>query len=377
MNSNKYKGHVDFDHGRGKIAVTKVVQRMVKLHVSHGQMACVACRPSHSIFLTMPPFNTAKDKPKPPPLPRIPKGTEKYLQKDLAKERSIREARWKDLLRCARLEDDTPLVLMPKLDKTAINLAKVSYTISKKVEILDVFHYLSRRNAGLAYKVSSRTFGPLVGLNIPKTTLNNMLMMEDDLRIAQKVLPDDAKYLVTRKHMKLELVLIQWIESQRSRNVPVSGKMIKKAAEITYTVLADYQEQGDGAVSEMEPSFAASWSWFEGFKKHHGITYCKLHGEAASVDLEAIEPELVNIREICAEYNPEDIYNCDETGMYLKELDTKSYTVIKSSEGAKAARDCRVSILFCISASGSSLALAKKYPALKPLVICNVHSQVI
>lgn len=266
---------------------------------------------------------------------------------------------------------------MPKLDKTAINLAKVSYTISKKVEILDVFHYLSRRNAGLAYKVSSRTFGPLVGLNIPKTTLNNMLMMEDDLRIAQKVLPDDAKYLVTRKHMKLELVLIQWIESQRSRNVPVSGKMIKKAAEITYTVLADYQEQGDGAVSEMEPSFAASWSWFEGFKKHHGITYCKLHGEAASVDLEAIEPELVNIREICAEYNPEDIYNCDETGMYLKELDTKSYTVIKSSEGAKAARDCRVSILFCISASGSSLALAKKYPALKPLVICNVHSQVI
>lgn len=212
----------------------------------------------------------------------------------------------------------------------------------------------------------------MVGRDIPKSTLNDMIKLEDDLRMAENVLPDGAKYLVTRKHMELELVLLQWIESQRARNVPVSGKMIKKAAEITYTVLADYQEQGDAAVSEIEPSFAASWSWFEGFKQHHKITYCKLHGEAALVDLDAIEPELVTTREICKEYNPEDIYNCDETGMYLKELDTKSYTVIKSTAGAKAARDCRVSILFCINASGSSLALSKKYPALKPLVIGKI-----
>jgi hypothetical protein len=91
--------------------------------------------------------------------------------------------------------------------------------------------------------------------------------------------------------------------------------------------------------------------------------------------MEAIEPELVAIRQLCAQYckyTPDNIFNCDETGIYVKELDTKSYTTALSTTGAKAIRDCRVSILFCINASGTPLAMAKEKKSLRPLVISNI-----
>jgi hypothetical protein len=69
---------------------------------------------------------------------------------------------------------------------------------------------------------------------------------------------------------------------------------------------------------------SSSTSWFDAFKKHHRIAYCQLRGEAGSVDLEEIEPELAEIRQLCAMYDPENIYNCDETGLYLRELNSKS-----------------------------------------------------
>ncbi|KAI8605252.1 hypothetical protein EDD21DRAFT_432731 [Dissophora ornata] len=60
----------------------------------------------------------------------------------------------------------------------------------------------------------------------------------------------------------------------------------------------------------------------------------ELKGEAASVDLEQIEPELVEIREICAQHTLDDIFNCDETGVYLAELDSKLYTILPDTVDA-------------------------------------------
>ena len=168
----------------------------------------------------------------------------------------------------------------------------------------------------------------------------------------------------------IEQVLLYWLHEQRKKNVPVTGKMLKEAAHFACMVLCDLKDDSDSTVSEAPLSFSA-W-WFDSLRKQHRISYCQLHGEAGSVDLEAIEPELVEIRQLCAQYTPDTIFNCDETGMYVKELDTKSYTTPLSKSGAKALRDCKVSILFCINASGTSLALAKTKQSLKPLVIGNI-----
>lgn len=146
-----------------------------------------------------------------------------------------------------------------------------------------------------------------------------------------------------------------------------------EAARVTYTVLVDVYEKSDTR-DAVVPSFSASW--FNAFKKRYHISYNQLHGEAAGVDLVAIEPELRNIRAVCANYSPDDIYNCDETGVYLKELVTKSYTVPEGTGGTKPNRSARVSILFCVNASGSSLILAEdpKMSALRPMVIGEYYS---
>ena len=99
-------------------------------------------------------------------------------------------------------------------------------------------------------------------------------------------------------------------------------------------------------------------------QKRHNITYCQLREEAVSVNLEAIKPELVQIRQLWAQYTPDSIYNCDETGVYLEELYHKSYTTQLSEAGVKANRNCRVTILFCINASGASLLKAEHMDAL-------------
>jgi hypothetical protein len=82
--------------------------------------------------------------------------------------------------------------------------------------------------------------------------------------------------------------------------------------------------------------------------------------------MEAIEPELVEIPQLCAQYTPDNIFNCDETGMYVKELDTKSYTASLSTSGVKAIRDCRVSIMSRINASKTSRSMVKGEKPLRP-----------
>jgi len=296
--------------------------------------------------------------------------TKKFTQAELTSAKTLRAQRYQDLLKCAREKVLTAGIVLPNQDLFAILMAKVVAELETKVELLDIYHYLVARQdlfGEFKMKVSYANFGQMIGCHLPKTTLCRWLAEEEVIRKAAKDRPPGTCYIVNRKYVQVEEVLYRWINSQREQCTPVNGKMIKEAAHVTYTILGDLYDPSGATESDSPPSFSASW--FNGFKKRYQIAYCQLHGEAGSVDMEAIEPELVEIRNLCSQYSPENIYNCDETGIYLKELDTKSYTVLKSNSGAKAIRSCRVTLMFCINATGSSLALAKTKHSLRPLII--------
>lgn len=247
-------------------------------------------------------------------------------------------------------------------------MVKVCSTLQEKIEYLDLYHYLKARQHDVRHKISYHNFGSLIGGHLPASTLCRMLKEEDKLRAGAKALPDGAHYIVNRKLVVLEQVVCRWLEDQRKQNTPVNGKMIKKAAAVTYIILEECHAPHIDRPFTM-PSFSASW--FDAFKKRYRITYCQLHGEAGSVDLEAIEPELVEIRDFASLFHPKDILNCDETGFYLKELDDKSYTT-DSVSGCKPNRSSRVSLLLCMNADGSSLALAETIDAFKPWVLGTI-----
>jgi hypothetical protein len=166
----------------------------------------------------------------------------------------------------------------------------------------------------------------------------------------------------------VDKAVYNWLVEVRKENGIVSGRQLQAAAETIFHVLVD--DIAPESISFGRPiSFTASWS--TRMKEEYCIASVHLKGESASVDMQAIEPRMTEIQTICSEYDPDDIYNCDETGMYLLEVPSRTYSTPEFSRGAKVTRGTgsRVSILLCINATGSSLIQEKNIPALRPLVI--------
>lgn len=58
--------------------------------------------------------------------------------------------------------------------------------------------------------------------------------------------------------------------------------------------------------------------WLDRFKARHSTKKSKQHGEAGSVNLEAVEDELQETREAVEPYDSQNIYNMDESAVFWK-----------------------------------------------------------
>ena len=64
--------------------------------------------------------------------------------------------------------------------------------------------------------------------------------------------------------------------------------------------------------------FTASNGWLSGFKRRFQISQYVKHGESRSAPLHTLEDEHIRLREIIGEYDLNDVFNSDETGMTYK-----------------------------------------------------------
>jgi transcriptional regulator with XRE-family HTH domain len=117
--------------------------------------------------------------------------------------------------------------------------------------------------------------------------------------------------------------------------------------------------------------FNASEGWLSNFKKRFHIKEYKHQGEAASAPLEDIPQFRAELREIIKEYQPEDVYNADETGLYWRMEPDKSLASGPLS-GKKKAKD-RVTILLTCNITGDKLPplLIYKFKNPRPLRSIN------
>ena len=92
------------------------------------------------------------------------------------------------------------------------------------------------------------------------------------------------------------------------------------------------------------------------FKERHGIRQLSIHGESLSSDVEAGQQFLHRFTAEMEEkgYDPEDIYNANESGLQWKSLPNK--TLASQSEqtarGRKVMKD-RITIMLCANATGT------------------------
>src|SRR5271169_5858498 len=68
---------------------------------------------------------------------------------------------------------------------------------------------------------------------------------------------------------------------------------------------------------EIEDKIKCGNGWVHKFKKRNGLHKINFSGEANSAPLTTLSEEQIKLQEILANYNREDIYNADETGLFF------------------------------------------------------------
>ncbi|GFS25260.1 tigger transposable element-derived protein 6 [Elysia marginata] len=94
---------------------------------------------------------------------------------------------------------------------------------------------------------------------------------------------------------KVDEAVFSWFKQTQAMNVPESGTLMS---------IAD----------EMKIDFSASAGWLDRFKKRRGIAFESICGESAVVDTNQTDKwKSTVLPQILKDYNPDDIYNADET----------------------------------------------------------------
>ena len=69
-----------------------------------------------------------------------------------------------------------------------------------------------------------------------------------------------------------------------------------------------------GVSDEEMPQFSSGWLHL--FKKTFGFQGFRIHGESGEVDRVQLGNVLPDLRQMLQTYNPDDIFNMDETGFF-------------------------------------------------------------
>ena len=139
----------------------------------------------------------------------------------------------------------------------------------------------------------------------------------------------------------LEDILYQWQQGIESRNGLVTGDMLIEKARQIWPQIPDYQNF---------PAPEFSTGWLHNFKRRYNIRMRKQHGEALSISQSAVE-EMKAIRTVAGEYNEENIFNMDETGLFWRQAPTSGLGT-QTRPGRKREK-ARSTLTVCVNSTGS------------------------
>lgn len=159
-------------------------------------------------------------------------------------------------------------------------------------------------------------------------------------------LPERKRVKVASVNEQLETLMMKWIKDANTRCISLSGPLIQQKA---------LKFAADLSMSD----YKVSNRWLEKFLKRNNLTCKKMSGERGDVKTEVVKDWEDKIVHLYEGYEPRDIFNMDETGIFFK---AGKRTFVKSGSdcaGGKCAKD-RITVLLCASMTGEKL---------KPLVI--------
>jgi hypothetical protein len=151
----------------------------------------------------------------------------------------------------------------------------------------------------------------------------------------------EASRRPTERWPDLEAILYAWC--QRAENqINISTDILKLKAQDFWAQMPQYKDHAVPAFSN---------GWIARFQARHNIKQRIQFGELASVKTVDVEQEMLLIRRTLALYAPEDIYNCDESGLLWKLVPDRSLST-KALPGRKREK-ARVTAHFCCNSTGT------------------------
>lgn len=149
----------------------------------------------------------------------------------------------------------------------------------------------------------------------------------------------------------LEKVVYDWLCQKRTIGEPVSGLILQEKARIFYSTLKLHEK-----ISDQGHEFKASDGWLSRFKDRYNLRTLQPKGEKASADTVASENFVSEFNEFLEKnnYQLENIYNADETGLQYRSLPDKTLVLSNEEEvaGRKPMKE-RLTIMVCANATGS------------------------
>jgi hypothetical protein len=150
---------------------------------------------------------------------------------------------------------------------------------------------------------------------LPASTLNSICTKQNDIRQIQKS-GNTCKKRKTGKEStfaELETVLFTWYQQARASNITIDGTKLKEKAKII-------------AAKLNTDCFSASSGWLSRFKHRHGLVFKKLAGESDEVSVKSTNAWLESLPSLLEGYEPHDVYNADETGLFCNVLPERTLT---------------------------------------------------
>lgn len=177
------------------------------------------------------------------------------------------------------------------------------------------------------------------GRIIDRTTVSRVLSSRYDY------LDYGAASNMTRKSSAhwpiLDEALFEWQNRLVEQGQSITGPLIRMKA-------IQLWKQIDAYKHLPQPIF--SDGWLTGFKKRYSISWHTFHGEAASVP-ESIHTQMKAIQAICDQYEPDNIYNMDETGLFWRLMPNGSLAS-KGQAGQKKDKT-RITVVAACNATGT------------------------
>ncbi|XP_054734760.1 tigger transposable element-derived protein 4-like [Anastrepha obliqua] len=142
-------------------------------------------------------------------------------------------------------------------------------------------------------------------------------------------------------YVNVDKAVLEWFKSARTRNLPISGGLLKEKA-------LEFSQKLE------QPNFKASTGWLDNWKRRSGICHKKACGESNDVSEEdCMKWQRDVLPHLLEGYQARDVFNADETGLFFKCLPDNTLTFKNQKcHGGKHSKQ-RVTLMIAANMDGS------------------------